>query len=62
MALSRCSVCDKVTEVIQHIFYEGSPQKPMRQWMIIAPLYFKDDKSFCSPECSLKGYTSEKPL
>lgn len=55
-----CAVCGKGVVPVVHEFYEGSPQRPVRRWKIIAPQYFVANSTFtamtealCGPVCSL---------
>jgi hypothetical protein len=69
-----CAVCGTSVETITHFFYEGiSPlsrdrgQRPVREWTIEAPLYFKsnDDNTamvegYCSVACAVAAALTRK--
>jgi hypothetical protein len=55
-----CARCGVKTELLWHRFYVGNPEKPIRQWEYLAPLYHTKEIGFCSSECSLKEYESQK--
>ena len=58
-----CAACGAKCELVVHHFFQGVYTNPVRKWTILAPQYFKANKTFtecvegyCSPACSLKKY------
>lgn len=56
----KCAECgNDAPELLEHMFYDGIPQNPNRQWIIVAPLYHSESKKagYCSPTCATVGMT-----
>jgi len=67
MALDRCAGCGVPATCIEHRFFAGvAPlsrtrgERPAREWVITAPLYFKANadntaalEGYCGPTCAM---------
>lgn len=56
--MTRCATCGSETLDMVHQFYEGCPDRPLRTWVIVAPLYFRANadntgvvEGYCSATC-----------
>ncbi len=63
--MAGCVVCQKLVELMRHDFFEGTPERPVRKWSVMASLYFlayKDgltvEHNFCGPACATAFFAS----
>ena len=51
----KCASCGAVCEMYDHHYHEGFLDRPVRRWVVRAPMYYRGTQPFCTPVCSTLG-------